>query len=244
MSRILQVLAQDSKKGLGGEIAMRGDADNNINNNKFLQAAEYLGLRAEIIEWQSRRINMLVMNLSLFGIVLGVLSGKTPSSGEAGNTDSILPRTNDLFCIFVIFETILVWIAHYMLHANAKLSAYLRVYHENDVSHGQFPAYEKRLKDLNAKQEFGIVSNINDMIFTVFIFLPFALIGVIAYRGGLSMNWMKEPFYLPGSSMAVLIVSCLYCWHKGNHARIYWEEKWNSTRRPPDSTRRPPDTTT
>jgi len=114
--------------------------------------AEYESLRQEIQAWQNRRFTILAASITLVSAVLGLdVVQKTTVSVQ-------WPLVTSLLWFFLGSTTTLTW---YAGRANAKIAAYLIVFHEKENF-----GWESRLKKL---KESGLDwFNLNRMIFLIF----------------------------------------------------------------------------
>ena len=115
-------------------------------------AAEYESLRQEILAWQNRRFMILTASITLVSAILGL------DAVQEINVEVEWPVITSLLWFFLGSTTALTW---YGGRANAKIAAYLLVFHEKEGG------WESRLKDLKISKLDWF--NLNRMVFLIYV---------------------------------------------------------------------------
>jgi O-antigen/teichoic acid export membrane protein len=122
-------------------------------------------LRAEIKDWQDRRFTILTASIGLVTAVLGFKLFDQPATAE------MWPWVSALLLLLLSSACILTW---YAGRANAKIAAYLIVFHERP-SQSSDGGWESRLHHL---KESGLDRlNLNRLL--IIIYLVLGLVSVI-----------------------------------------------------------------
>jgi len=171
---------------------------------------EYSALRSELMAWQSRRFTILATSISLVTGILGldgVLKGE--SILDWGLVTSVL-------WFFLGAGAAVTW---YAGRANAKIAAYIIVFHEGDGA-----GWESRLKDL--KEQRLDWFNLNRMVLLIY-----AGLGVLSYL----VPWAVRGYGGVSGWVAIVLALCAAWFLFGLYllfspsSRDYYVEQWDKS---------------
>jgi hypothetical protein len=176
---------------------------------------EYESLRAEILAWQGRRIELLEISAGLVTAIVGLDLLLKPSL--AGDW----PLVSSILLIFLACAGFITW---YAARGNAKAAGYIKVFHEG----GQDKTYrwETRLGKLKAKGVDDL--NINNWLALIYLSLAFIAVLIPALAASPSQ---------PSKSALVALAVCsvietislvlMFCY---SYPRETYEEHWKRIR--------------
>ena len=121
---------------------------------------EYVALRAEIKDWQDRRFTILTAAIGLVAAILGLKVFDQPASTELAVGISVL------LLLLLTSACVLTW---YAGRANAKIAAYIVVFHERSGESGS--GWESRLADLKNKKLDPDRLNLNQVLISIYFVL-------------------------------------------------------------------------
>jgi hypothetical protein len=162
MSRTLRIFSRAISHAEPTDLHVGESIIQNENRDAMLQCCEYLGLRAEIIDWQNRRY--LTAALGVTGFVFFMR--------EIVQRDETTLVATMLCILFSAFLAAGWAFVVYARSANVLLSEYIRVFHEAQSSGMR---YEKRLKKMDELRPGG--GPVDKIIY--YLFLCLLLISVV-----------------------------------------------------------------
>lgn len=175
---------------------------------------EYESLRKEILEWQNRRFLLVAASITLVTGVLGL------GLNALGNLWVII---SSLLFLFLACATILSW---YAGKANAKIGAYLIVFHEEaGRSEGQGAGWESRLARIKNKPWVDLLT-LNHSLTAIYVAL-----GIVSFI----VPWLaaRRPALTGGQSVLILFTAALlvgallllwqYSYPRADYIK-YWRE--------------------
>ena len=171
---------------------------------------EYASLRQEVLEWQSRRFLLVSTSITLvtgiIGIGLGVLK-------------DLWIIASSLLLLFLTCAVILSW---YAGRANAKISAYLVVFHDSSGSDNKTGGWESRLMRLKKKPkvDFFTLNHCLTAIYTVLGIVSVLIPWLVAGKPAFSFEQISLIF------IAVLFICSLILQWKFSYPREGYAKHW------------------
>lgn len=109
---------------------------------------EYTAIRAEMLRWQDRRFDLIKHSTSVVTSLLGFKLVISTVSSAATGVDH-WPLVTALLLLYLSSINVVMW---YCGRANAKLAAYLIVFHESQLADRPTGRWEGRLNSLKSKR--------------------------------------------------------------------------------------------
>lgn len=172
--------------------------------------SEYETLRTEIKDWQDRRFTILTASIGIVTAVLGIKIFDQPARLD------LWPWISALLLLLLSSACVLTW---YAARANAKIAAYIMVFHEDPSSGG----WESRLHQLKTTGLDRL--NLNRLIICIYFLLGVVSVLLPAFQHPPnSTGWA-----IVGAATIVFLLSLLLLLFRSPKARYL--DEWNEIKR-------------
>jgi len=176
---------------------------------------EYKALRDEIIKWQDRRFDVLQFSISLVTALLGLkLVVDNPSINE------VWPLISIVLLLYLCTANLLTW---YAGDANARLAAYLQVFHETPAAAASGFRWETRLQKFTDNKKANKL-NVNTYIAGIYGVLGSASVVIPGFPAeySLSGNWISV--FLP--VLFILFLTTVVLLARSSYPREVYKTRW------------------